>query len=1551
MLGIHPAKIRILSDIFTIFASWTTLNKKKIKRAIKIFWRTFVAIVTFLAATALIIQLPQVQTFMAERALGILAEKLDGDITVKKIHFKPFTTLVLKDVCITDRNPVSDPLNLSSEKIDTLFRAEYIIARLTLDGLIRHEGIHIGKVFIQNAQMNLVLEDKEDAGDGDTSTDNLSRIFRIKDPETPKQSEKEIFRIEKVEISNMGFAMKSYSSDRPLYEAGIDWNDLDVKNIQLNAQKLMFKAGIMSGEVNSLSFIEKTGYQVEDITGTAKVGRGKTIVEDLHIDDLWSDVHLSLFMMSYKNIHAFQDFISDVKLDGNILPSVLDFETLSYFAPQLKGNRIKARVSGSMSGPVDDFKFDDIEIDSVSDDFYFAAKGRIKGIPDINNTWLDTELKNLKFTTSGLGGFISEWMMGNEELDLSHFAPETIFTGSVKASGMLNSLKIETDLSSNDGGLQADVHISNVLSTKKAIGIDGKFSTTNLDIGKIAGIEILGPATLRTGIKAKIGNKKIPSSIQIDSLRIDRLRANGYDYSNIAAVGNLTNHSFDGKIISHDPNLNFMFQGTFALSPKTNNARYKFYANIGHADLYALNLDKRGVSRVHLRASADFTKASNGNISGKVDVGDLTLENRLGREEIGDISLNSYSSNNLYVVKLDSKFANGSYTGTAPIPTFVSDLKEALLKKELPAIYADKELVWKGNSYDINFRCSNSMNLLSFVMPGLYIDEGTILTATLDKNGLFNSRLTSNRIAFGRNYLKNVTAAIDNEHGKISGSIESKEIKAASRTILDNKMTLLADDDRLGFKFSFDNHSELENRGEVILNGILSRGADGPEMDITVIPSAIYLNSKEWSLFESEINLKQGGVNIEKFTIASGEERIKIDGKVSQSQRDTLELALDRFDISVVNSLIGNDMGIKGAATGMIQLTSPMKDKGILADIICDSTSIANVLLGELHINSKWNEEEQNFGLYAETTLDQKNNLNISGTLAPKESILEADVRMNGFKIDYAQPFLTDVFSEMNGTLTGEISLKGPLSQLSINSSDIQLDNGLLRVAYTNVPYNAEGKIHLNDSGVYFKQMNITDRYTGVGEVTGGISWDHFRDMKFDTHIKVNGIEGIDLKEGQGEGFYGNVFATGNVSITGPMNSLLLSVDAVTAKRGQFHIPLSDMAGTTKTTNLLKFKEKESQERIDPYESMIAKIEKKESGESDFIVKLRINALPEVEAFIELDKSNNNVLSGHGSGLIDLEVGTDLFNINGDYTLSGGNYKFVAMGLVSRDFQIQSGSSIRFNGNIMDSNLDIDAIYRTKASLSTLLSDVSSVSNKRNVDCTISISEKLSNPRLEFEIEIPDLNPMIQSRVESALSTEDKVQRQFLSLIVSNNFLPDEQSGIVNNTSALYSNVTEMLANQLNNIFEKLDIPLDLGLNYQPNEQGNDLFDVAVSTHLFNNRVTVNGNIGNKQYTTGSTQNDVVGDLDIEIKLNRSGAFRLNLFSHSADQFSNYLDNSQRNGVGLMYQTEFNSFRKFLKNLFIRKSKRQEARMQEEQAMLGEGKVELKIMSDDKKNE
>lgn len=83
----------------------------------------------------------------------------------------------------------------------------------------------------------------------------------------------------------------------------------------------------------------------------------------------------------------------------------------------------------------------------------------------------------------------------------------------------------------------------------------------------------------------------------------------------------------------------------------------------------------------------------------------------------------------------------------------------------------------------------------------------------------------------------------------------------------------------------------------------------------------------------------------------------------------------------------------------------------------------------------------------------------------------------------------------------------------------------------------------------------------------------------------------------------------------------------------------------------------------------------------------------------------------------------------------------------------------------------------------------------------------------------------------------------------------------------------------------------------------------------------MNGNIGSSRYTNQNS--DVVGDIDVEIKLDDKGRFRAKAFSHSADQYSNYLDNSQRSGVGLVYQEEFNSFRELFNRLFRSKKKRE----------------------------
>lgn len=1510
-----------------------------IKKALKIFWLTLVALAAIFSAAALIIQLPQVQTYVVSKVTGKLNDNLNGEISIGKIHFRPFKTLFIKNVLIIDKNPAEDAAVPSKVKVDTFFRAEFITVKLTLQGLMKHQGIHLSSAVIENAQMNLVLEDKPDTGDGDTESDNLSRIFRLKKPEVPKQSEKEIFYIKDVQLRNMGFSMKNFKKEKVPYYGGICWDDLDVREIDLIASELQFKAGIMSGSAESLSFHEKSGYRVENISGTAKVGRGKTIVEDLRLKDPWSDLRLPYYIMSYKNVKAFSDFIGQVKLDGSISDSRLDFKTLSYFAPQLAGNHLIARISGKVSGYVDEFDIIDMNITTSDGGFSGIVSGSLKGIPEIESTVIDAKLEGFNFTTQGLGLFLNEWMR-EEDIDLSRYARGITFMTEASAKGILDDMHIKADINSFIGRAEADINLRNIISPDVPISISGTASTVNFDLGKTLDNSILGPISLFTSLKATLGN---PASISIDSVCVDRLHFNGYDYQNLKAAGSLSDNMFNGSIIASDPNLNAILQGGFALSSRTNNARYQFYANVQDADLYAMNFDKRGRSKLRFRTNANFRKVSKGYLQGDIDIADLTVSNKDSTMNIGNINLKSFSSDDRYRMRFRSQFANANYTGTAPVTRFAKDLVSFTLRRELPALFTDNDSTETGNRYNLNLQTEDTGKLLAFLMPGGYIHKGTEVHLDINAQGDLSTSFYSQRIAMGANNFQNISAEIDNRNGNFKGELSSSQAELAGFILSDNNLKFFADNDHIGLSYSYDNHSDMENRGELVINGELSRDDKELDIDIDLLPSTLWFNSIDWHILPSSIKLKGKDIIIDSLEAISGDQRLYANGRTSYNDKDTLTFGLDRFDLAALSPILGEQFELGGIATGNVSMTSPMHSKGLLADILCDSTFIAGEPLGTVTLKSAWNEEFERFDIGIRNRHKGKSNISATAKLTPKSKILDAEINLDSLNITYAEPFLTDVFSEMKGYISGRITAEGPLSMLDISSHDTRLDDALLRVAFTNVPYNASGPFHLDDTGVYFDGIGISDRYNGTGTVEGSINWADFSDITFDTRIKVREMEGIDLTERMNEDFYGNIFGTGNVSITGPVHSLVLTVDAVTTKSGQLHIPMKSASTSGRSANLLKFKEPVKETYVDPYEVMMARMEDRHQRKGDLAVRMRVDASPNVEAFVEIDKASGNVLSGQGNGLIELDIREDLFNINGDFTLTGGKYTFSALGLVNRVFDIQNGSSINFSGDIMQSTLNIDAIYNTKASLSSLLSDDSSVANRRNVECGIKITEKLSNPRLEFFIEVPDLNPMIKSRVESALSTEDKVQKQFLSLLLSNSFLPDEQSGIVNNSSMFYSNVTEAMANQLNNILHKLDIPLDLGLKYQPTDQGSDIFDVAVSTQLFNNRVVVNGNIGNKQYEGSGSQSDVVGDLDIEIKLNRSGAFRLNLFSHSADQYSNYLDNSQRNGVGLTYQTEFNSFRQFIRNMFASKKKRQENNLAEQQEILSGEKVEFSI--------
>ncbi|MGM9738381.1 MAG: translocation/assembly module TamB domain-containing protein [Candidatus Cryptobacteroides sp.] len=1498
-----------------------------------------IAAVSIVIGAAIAVQAPGVQTRLAKKAISIIADKIDGRIEVGRIHANPFKALVLRDVAIIDNYPYID--TSGHQACDTLFRAKYITATFGLRNLIGSSGFSLSTATVRDAMMYLSIEPGTDS----SSANNLKRIFRLKKrTEEKERSDKDVFSISKVRIENMSFIMDNFRKDPSRFADGINWFDMDVSGINVSGRQLKMKGAVMSGICDSLSFKEKSGYSCKRISGRASVGNGVTDIQDLRITDPWSDIRMPRLTMAYENTGSWSEFVSEVRMDGNIERSQISLETLGYFAPSLKGKTMEAEIEGHVEGFVNDMNLDDIDIKASG--LSGNLSGSVKGLPDTGKMRISASVRRLGFTSEGLEHFIKGWAPSTN-LQLGRFCKGEWLNFSGRLNGRLDNFSVIGSLGGQVGKVGTNLRIKNMVNKCRPMDIGGEISAENLDVRKVLGSGPVGECSLRAGATATVGRDT--TGISIDSLFVDRLNLNDYDYSGIAAAGQFSGNTFDGRIVCSDPNLNFLFQGIFTFSTRTRNAIYQFYANLGYADLHALNIDKRGTSRMSLRTQANFRRISGEDIIGNIDIQNIVLEDEHGKHNVGDIGIASVSNNDINRVKFSSSFADASYAGSRFLASFIRDVQAATSMKALPSLYTGEQCAWEDNHYDLRVDFHDSRDILSFFAPGTYIADSTSLKLKVSRDGDFNARLKSGRIAYKDKYIKNIDLSLKNPGESLEAELSAGEVYASPVMMNNAGLSIDAKNDSLGVRYSYDNSAGKPdgNKGTLSLAGRISRENGGPlGIEAGILPSSIMFNSRKWDISSNDMFYRDASAKIGRLDLKSPGQSIRVEGGWAASRSDTLNLVLDRFDLGIINSLTSKDMGIGGKVTGRALLVSPTEESaGILLNLLSDSTAFAGRDIGTLRLASVWEEEAGKFNIVCRNILEGRQTINLAGNYYPKTKGIEGEVALSGTDLGYAAPFLNSIFSSVGGEVSGRVGFSGTVTSPEVESTDLKLDKARLKVAFTGVEYTASGPVQLNSSGVRFDNVAISDRYNAAGTVTGSIGWNHFKDMNFDTRLNFRDMLVLDTAEGDNPTFYGNLYASGDMAITGPLNSLMLSATAKTAKTGSLHIPIGGSESAS-VSNLLTFKEIEKIQIIDPYEELMKKLKTKEKKPNDLGVRLKVTATPEVEADIEIDKASGNVLSGRGNGLLDLDIrpSRGVFNINGNYNITQGNYHFVALGIAKRDFSIQDGSSIRFNGDIMDSDLDIDAIYKTKASVGTLIADTTSTSTRRLVECQISISDKIRNPRLGFSINIPDLDPTTQARVESALNTQDKVQKQLLALLITNSFIPDEQSGVTNRTSStLYSNVTEIMAGQLNNILQKLDIPVDFGFDYQQNMSGTDIFDVALSTALFNNRVIVNGTLGNRQFDTGSSGSEFVGDLDIDVKLTKSGALRLNLFSHSADQYTNYLDNSQRNGLGLTYQKEYDRTGDFFRNLFKGRKKRQEAEAARQQELMNQERVKIII--------
>lgn len=1445
---------------------------------------------------SVIFRVPAVQTWAVKKVLEKVDTAIPGKVSISEVYFVPVSALLIKDVVIQDD---------LAHACDTVVHINSVYATFSVRELLEGHGLHLSKATLDRPLVNIRQQD------------GVLNIVRALGLQTDgNESSFDLFGIHAGKIS--------LKKGRVLYSDG-NGTDLDL-NVNANISSIRYKDGNFSAKLRDISATDADGTGISSLEADFSFSDQTISVGNLELHDSWSAIHAPDLTYS----------LATNSYSGNIEGTIIRSETLDSILPLFTdwqgGKSFDILLSAEgIEGDMDNISFSSLSVSESSSGIRARLAGWARGISDIENMTFGVNLNQLSFTTRGLSSLLGQFVPSAAQA-LRGKGEGEVFSVTGSARGSLKDMSCKLDMSgTSSGSLALDAKLSDVLALADKGRISGSIQTHRLDVGRLAGIDALGRLSLSSDMNAKLGSNPYG---KINMLEISSIEVLEKAYGGIVARAELENGNANVSLKSTDSKL---------LAEARANAKLPDKDGRMHVDLDAV-FEKIGLSEMGLlksdSTSASFTLAASldqvkSDTDADITLSNIHLSDRRESRNIGDIMAGYLQTDDECRASLTSAFLDATYKGSGTFPEFIDDLLNATVNKELPSL--TQKVSEDADRHGYHFRADfhDSMELLGFVAPGAFIADSTWVDLSLQPGGKLLARGHSNRIAFMDKYVKGMELNVDNLDESLSGVIRGQEIQLGGIYLENDEVIVYANDDRFGLSYRFQNSDEQSNFANVDLYGELLRDAEGKlSTTISTLPSNVSLDGRSWTIHPSEVHVYDGNINVDGLLIDSEDQSFSLQGGVSMSQTDTLSLELNSFDISFVNNLTDLGLDLRSQVTGKVYLMSPVSDNrmGILANLTGENTYIAGNDMGSLRAAATMDQASKKLVMVAKDVVDGVTAADLRATYLFADNSIDAQGRFQHFNLGTIAPVLDSFADEFGGYLDGTVNAEGPLDALKINSRGLKVSDGVIKIEFTQVPYQFNGPLHLTRDGLYFDNIRLNDKADGSGTLSGSVNFDDNWDIGLGIHLALQNMEAIDLDASQSVDFFGNAFASGTLDVTGNASDISLVIDAVTSKAGNIHIPVYG-ATDQQTSNLLTFKEEEKVVYIDPYELMMSKGFESKSAEN-LRARVSLDVRPVVNLHIDIDNNGSSIVAnGSGNVIIDYRSTDEYFGLGGDFTVNEGNGHISVMGLASRDFTIQNGGTIQFNGDPMETELNLSATYSTKASLGTLISEDSAT--RRTVNCNIALTDKLKNPNTEFSIDIPDLNPSTKSHVDSALSTDDKVQKQFIALLLTGSFLPDEQSGIISSaattTGTLYSSIGSLMANGVNNIMQKLDIPLDLGLNYQATEGGTNIFDVALSTQLWDNRISVSGNVGNRQYgATTSDNGDFIGNLDIEIKVDKTGERRVSLFSHAADEYTNFLDDSQRNGAGLVYQKEFSSFRQFFKGLFKRFREEEQTREESE---------------------
>ena len=1348
----------------------------------------------------------------------------------------------------------------------------------------------------------------------------------VDDGDTTLSPDPKIFSIDKSVLTEMTF---SYVDETEAPLAGqFDYYHFKLRGISGLVENFRQRRDTISLTANHLRAREAgSGLMIHSLTTNFRFTKkdmlfGKLVAE---IGDSYLTDSLAF---QFQSNDDFSDFNHKIQIVAHLDSSVIKTQDVSFFAPYLKDWYESYTISGNVEGTVDNFRWKKMRLFTGKNTFLTGSLN-MRGLPEVDETFVDLRLKPSYVNPQDL-----EFYAGKEAVD--YLSMLGVFDVSGSYTGFFKNFVTRSTFRTNLGVLKADMQME-IKDDLQASTYNGRLKTSSFNLGRFLKKpryfqEIDFDGSFRgKGFKPEVAEVFLKADV-------NRFGVFGYNYNRIKTEGHFKKQEFSGSLSIKDPHL--IFNGKGKVNLRKGKEEVDLDVILGRANFKPIKLTNDPLD-ISAELAMHFKGFDFDNFLGESKFKNVRVLFRDERLDLDEVAIESHIENGKKTFTFNSPLVDAVLEGSFKYRKFLEDA--VALVDEYARLIKNKAHI--NEEAFVKNRKQNAVNY--GITAKLNIKDINPLLDLLDQPLLIspNTKIDA-QFQFGTTEMVQINTYIDSlqfqNRSVYKTSVDISAIKTIERPDVIAEVYVYSEEQswspgvktekvlfdgvwdkgKIGFKL-LGKEQQTSNRadifGEVVFEPQTTR--------IRLKNSSLSLVDRIWNINqENEIELSDSStVNLRNISMMNENQELSLEGFLTGEPDDTLFVNARNFEIATIKPLIKEEL--EGKLNAGIVVTNLNKSPLFEGFIRADSLVYKKFPVGDFEGQANWNQEQKNLEIMGSLSRDKQEILKLTGFYTPE---LEEPIQLKGhvtrLNIDFLQIFLGTSVSNLRGWASGDLFVKGTFSKPKVTGG-LFVREGQFKINYLNTTYFFNHEVTFLPNEIHADGAILTDEYGQTGTLSrAALRHRYFDQFYVDLSGRLNNFLVFNIPQKAGEMYFGSTICTGRFSITGGFDDIYIKASARTNKGTRIYIPLDGTINEDIGESYITFSGSKPGQ-------MAAKDSVTKVRLSGIKMDFDLDVTDDAHGEIIFDKKAGDIIRATGSGKIKMIIDTrGEFSVIGQYVIRKGDYHFTTYNLVNKDFDIKPGSTITWNGPVLEGVMDILADYNLNASLGPLASSDEQLQqrpeSKRRYPVTVSmrLTEQLLKPNITLGLEIKDyprnsdLNYYVQAFLARIATDEQELNRQVFSLMIFRMFAP--QGEFTRTSSISYSSFSDLVSNQLSSWLSQFDENLEVSVDLSGLSQSDlNNFQLRFSYTLLDGRLRLTRDGGFTNAQNQASALSIAGDWTLEYMLSKNGVFRVKMF-HRINQnliLSGLSNNNTTQGASLLHTQSFNK----LSELFPKRKKKE----------------------------